>query len=465
VTNKLWISLLLVSAGLQGAANIVILNNDGAGEGFNDPTPAAHVGGNTGNTIGEQRLIAFQHAASLFGATITSSVTIVVRANFNPLACNETGAVLGSAGPVTVHANFAGAPFTSFWYHQALANKHAGIDLTAANPDIGAQFNSNLGQAGCLTGRFFYYGLDKNPGANIDLVTVLLHEFAHGLGFSTVTNSSTGAFLAGLPSIFDRFLLDNSNGLTWNDMTAAQRVASAINTGNLVWNGFNSGVDAALTLGRAEAVVNSAGVPVNVTGTYAGNHAAFGSPLTNAGAATADLMPVVDQGAGAGCTPFNAANALAVNGRIALIDRGTCGFIVKAKNAQNAGAIGVIIANNVAGAAPSLAGGDPSITIPVMSISLADASTLKNALRYRSRTRSGVVTTMRTNGTILTGVDINGRPRTYAPATLQPGSSVSHWDTVLFRNQLMEPAINADLTHSLIPPRDLTFSLLKDIGW
>jgi hypothetical protein len=29
----------------------------------------------------------------------------------------------------------------------------------------------------------------------------------------------------------------------------------------------------------------------------------------------------------------------------------------------------------------------------------------------------------------------------------------------------MEPAISADLTHSVTVPVDLTFELLKDIGW
>jgi hypothetical protein len=53
----------------------------------------------------------------------------------------------------------------------------------------------------------------------------------------------------------------------------------------------------------------------------------------------------------------------------------------------------------------------------------------------------------------------------YAPDPYQPGSSVSHWDTSLFPNQLMEPAINADLTHEVTPPQDLTFPLLLDIGW
>jgi hypothetical protein len=35
----------------------------------------------------------------------------------------------------------------------------------------------------------------------------------------------------------------------------------------------------------------------------------------------------------------------------------------------------------------------------------------------------------------------------------------------MFRNQLMEPSINGDLTQSVLPPLDLTFPLLQDIGW
>src|SRR5262245_31900077 len=87
-----------ISSASFGAATITILNNDAAGEGFNDPTAAAPVGGNTGTTLGQQRLNAFQAAANIWGATITSSVTIVIRANFDPLTCTATSATLGSAG-------------------------------------------------------------------------------------------------------------------------------------------------------------------------------------------------------------------------------------------------------------------------------------------------------------------------------------------------------------------------------
>ena len=69
-----------------------------------------------------------------------------------------------------------------------------------------------------------------------------------------------------------------------------------------------------------------------------------------------------------------------VTGRIVLVDRGVCAFVLKALNVQTAGGIGMIVANNVAGPAPGLGGVDPTITIGVLSISQADGGALKTSL-------------------------------------------------------------------------------------
>ena len=61
---------------LAGAATITIQNNDGPNEGFNDPTPASPVGGNSGTTVGQQRLNVFNKAAEMWGLRIESAVTI-----------------------------------------------------------------------------------------------------------------------------------------------------------------------------------------------------------------------------------------------------------------------------------------------------------------------------------------------------------------------------------------------------
>ena len=91
-------SLLALAAALPsaalGAATITIVNVNAAGVGFNDPTPAAPVGGNPGTTLGEQRLIAFQHAAGIWGAALDSAVEIRIQASFVPLTCTATTATL-----------------------------------------------------------------------------------------------------------------------------------------------------------------------------------------------------------------------------------------------------------------------------------------------------------------------------------------------------------------------------------
>src|SRR5262245_4474439 len=399
--NAKWLKLGLLALlmtmpnAVQASVNIIIVNNDGPGEGFNDPTPAVPVGGNTGTTIGQQRLIAVQHAANIWGSQLNSSVDIFVRANFDPLFCNATTAALGQGAPDSYWRDFPGAPLAGHWYPNALANKLSGTDLSI-DFEIIAVFNSSLGQPGCL-GQFFYYGLDNNHGASIDLVTEALHELAHGLGFVTSTSSSDGSFRNGFPSVYDHFVLDLDSGLLWDQMTDAERVASAINPRKVVWNGGVTTALAPLVLqsGTPELTI---GTPANVAGTYLVGTALFGPPLSSAGV-TGDLMPVVDTSpAGPGCNPFNAQNAVAVNNNIALIDRGVCGFAVKVKLAQIAGAKAVVIADNMAGSPPAaMTGVDPTIAIPAVRISLEDANKLKDQLRFRSRTRSGVVATLSLN--------------------------------------------------------------------
>jgi len=472
MANRALLALMLASTPLLaadafGAATIAIVNADGAGVGFNDPTVVAPVGGNAGTTLGQQRLIAFQAAANKWGATLSSSVTVRISARWTALSCNATSAVLGSAGATEVFRDFTGAPVPGHWYGKSLANKLTGTDLDPATADISANFNVNLGQTGCLTGVFFYLGLDNNHGTNVDLVTVLTHEFAHGLGFQTFTSGSTGAQLAGFPSIWDDFLFDDSTAKTWTTMTNAERVTSGVNSRRLVWTGAN--VDAAvsqvLAPGTPKLVVSS---PGSVAGTYAVGAAAFGPALSSPGV-TGEVIPVLDTAGNLGqaCNPgLSVPNAAGVSGKIALVDRGVCGFTEKVKNAQNAGAVGVIVADNAAGSPPAgLGGTDATITIPSVRITLTDGALLKGALATRSRLHSGMLATLGVDLATRAGANGNGHAMVYTPNPFQSGSSVSHWDTSAFPNQLMEPAINSDLTHEVTPPQDLTFPLLEDIGW
>src|SRR5947209_4540967 len=89
---------LVASASAFAQANIVIQNGDSAGVGFNDATAATPVGGNSGTTVGQQRLIVFQTAASVWGAALNSGPTITIHASWASLACAATSGTLGSAG-------------------------------------------------------------------------------------------------------------------------------------------------------------------------------------------------------------------------------------------------------------------------------------------------------------------------------------------------------------------------------
>jgi hypothetical protein len=225
---------------LTQAAMITVVNLDGPNEGFNDPTPVAPVGGNSGTTLGAQRLIAFQAAANLWGTRLTSSVEILVGANFDPLPCDDTSAVLGAAGPDTVHRDFIGAPVANTWYPQALANSLAGFDIDPGSDDISATFSSTIGTPGCLSSSGWYYGLDGNsPGNRIDFVSVLLHELGHGLGFLTFVDLATGVKLSGFNDTYMLNLENHSTGKLYPDMSNAERVAASTNTGNLHWVGPN----------------------------------------------------------------------------------------------------------------------------------------------------------------------------------------------------------------------------------
>ncbi len=90
---------------------------------------------------------------------------------------------------------------------------------------------------------------------------------------------------------------------------------------------------------------------------------------------------VGDDGAGANTTDGCEALTNTVTGKIVLVDRGNCTFKTKALNIQNAGGIGMILANNQAGSSPPGMGDDDmistAITIGALSVTQAEGTTLK----------------------------------------------------------------------------------------
>jgi len=375
-------AVLAMPAPAAASAKITVVNADGTNEGFNDPTPAAPVGGNPGTTKGQQRLIAFQFAADLWGASLDSNVDIQIQASFDPLGAN----VLGAARAAFSINNFnefdaagfpGGNPNTN--YHIALADKRAGTDLlaafglAAATPEIVAQFSSDFD---------FYLGIDNNHGVKNDLVVVLLHELGHGLGFSSFMSRISGNTPDNFTDPFLNNTLDGSTNMPLSALlasTAAVRLAAIQKVDQIVWTGANvaAAVPTTLLFGRPQ--LDAPGLP-SIDGSRYGT-ASFGPPIPAQG--ITGTVVVAQDGVGVStdaCEPLTAASALAVHGKIALVDRGTCTFNVKVGNAQSAGAIAVLVADNVADNPPTGLGGvDPTITISSARVLRATGDAIKAA--------------------------------------------------------------------------------------
>ncbi len=446
-----------VWAGATFSINVV----DAAGEGFNDPTPATPVGGNPGTTVGEQRLLLFQEAGLLWGQILQSDVVISIQSSFDPLTCGATGATLGAAGALQAFMDFPNAPLPGTWYHSALADSLAGSDLGPGD-DLVAFFNSSL-DTGCLPGvAGWYYGFDGNPPADrLDLLPVLLHEFAHGMGFANFINETTGAFFGGFPDVYSQFTFDNTTGETWANMaTDGDRAASALNCRQVSWNGAAVTAEAPnfLNAGTPFLSVTS---PASVAGDYTFGAANFGPPLTSPG--VSGTVVLADDGNGTltdacegqftGEGPW--ANGGAIAGNIAFVDRGTCDFFQKVRNAQEEGAIGVIVSDNATGCPPpNLGGSDPDVTIPSGRLSLMDGNAIRAEL-------PGVTAILTTDLTTLTGTHpVTGQVLLFATNPVQQGSSISHFEASAFPNLLMEPALAVSGGGT-----DLTFPAFSDEGW
>jgi hypothetical protein len=185
----------------------------------------------TYNGFSPQAQAAFQAAVNIWSTKISSSVPIRINATWENLGSG----ILGSAGATWLFHDFSGAPRSNTYYPVALANKLAGIDLDP-DSDIEASFNSTFSS--------WYYGTDGNtPPGKWDLMTVVMHEIGHGLGFSgsaTVSGGNGYWGNSGMPSVYDHFIVNGASqailntGLFANPSVA---LGNQLTSNNLFFNG------------------------------------------------------------------------------------------------------------------------------------------------------------------------------------------------------------------------------------
>jgi hypothetical protein len=176
---------------------------------------------------------AFQFAVDIWETQLVSPVTIRIQAQWGQL---DNG-VLGQAIWGSAFANFDGAPHLNTYYPVALAEKIAGRDLNeTTDPDISATFNSSTN---------WYFGTDGIvPAGRMDLVTIVLHEIAHGLGFSDTydgegTQGSVGLEngSVAIPFVYDLFITNASNqNLFTSFLSPSAQLKTQLTSNNLSYN-------------------------------------------------------------------------------------------------------------------------------------------------------------------------------------------------------------------------------------
>jgi len=195
-----------------------------------------------------QAQTAFQYAADTWGHTVVSSVPIKVTAHFQVL----TPGTLGITFPNGIK-NFSGAPVADRWYATSLANSIAGTELNVGVPDVEMFLNSTVN---------WYYGTSGTvPAGQYDMVTIVLHELCHGLGFLSLAKDSSGigsfgmlrnadfynlvsAFpwpnLDTLPSVFDEFLVTNVNEKLDSFPNPSTVLSPKLKSNNIYFKGPNA---------------------------------------------------------------------------------------------------------------------------------------------------------------------------------------------------------------------------------
>ena len=221
---------------------------------------------------------------------------------------------------------------------------------------------------------------------NLFYMNNYLHDWFYDAGFDEASgNAQTDNFGrggAGSDSIFaegqDFAALNNANMSTPAD-GARPRMRM------YVFNG----------VGAQVVKINS---PAGIAGVKGSASASFGQQAFDL---TRDVIYALPND---GCAALT--NGAAVSGKFALIDRGTCAFAIKVKNAQTAGAVGVIVVTNVAGAPTPMGGADATVTIPALQISQSDGADIKTQLALPAvvNARMGRTVGVDRDGTLDNGV-------------------------------------------------------------
>ncbi len=182
------------------------------------------------NTVPSIARPAIQAAVDIWSENFASTVPINVNVKWGS---SSSYGVLASASAKNNFSNFNGAPDKTLYYASALANALAGRDLDPTSPEIEISITSNAP---------WYYGTDGIcPARSFDLVSVILHEMGHGLGFvsGNYYEPFSGFGRVDQPTPFDAYA-QLPDGRRLADMPSPSLEAGKAMTSDLFWSGENA---------------------------------------------------------------------------------------------------------------------------------------------------------------------------------------------------------------------------------
>ena len=180
---------------------------------------------------------AFQFAVDTWSALIESPVVIRIEATYESLDAN----ILGASIPGEIWRNFDNTPQWNVWYPVALAEKITGIELNTSDEyEMLATFNNT---------QDWYFDI-ANPDSikgtgQFDFVTVVMHELAHGLGFSAFPDLDENGIgtigLNGFPMAYTTFIEDeDGNNIVSDIENESQELGDAMTSTRLFYQGYTN---------------------------------------------------------------------------------------------------------------------------------------------------------------------------------------------------------------------------------
>jgi subtilisin family serine protease len=325
--------------------------------------PGTGYAANNTNTIGD---VAYPSAKVVGGWDFVgdayTGAAATIAPDADPMDCNGHGShVAGTAAGLGVNANgttFAGpydgsVPFNSLRIGPGVAPK---AELYALKV-FGCSGSTGV------TPQAIEWAVDPNKDGDfsdrLDVINMSLGS-PFGTSFDASAVASDNAVLAGVVVVASAGNSGDTHYITGSPGSSGRAISVAASNGD----GFN-----AVRINGPAAVAGFKPVglgtrPALTDPGVTGNVVLALDAANTAGPTTTDA-----------CSPLT--NAAAVSGQIALLDRGTCSFDIKVKNAQNAGARGVIVADNAPGLPIGMTISDVTITIPSVRVTQADGNALK----------------------------------------------------------------------------------------